>query len=382
MAQLELDCRASFGDFTLDLRQSLALRGITALFGPSGSGKSLLLRTVAGLESRASGRVAFDGEDWLGGSRARPLAAHRRGVGVVFQDARLFPHLSVAGNLLYAARRARHVRKSIAFDDVVAALDLAPLLTRQPGSLSGGEAQRAAIARTLLMRPALLLMDEPLAALDMGRKAEILAYIERLPETFGVPILYVSHSLEEVAHLAQDMMVLSQGRIVAVGSVPEIMTRLDLHPMTGRFEAGVVLDGEVVRQDRTFALSEVSVGAQILVVPAVEAEIGARVRLRLRARDIALATEKPKGLSIRNVLPGKVLEIRGEEKTAYAELLVDIGGPRLRARITRKSVHEMGLSPGARVYALVKSVTFDRRLSHRGTPCAPTGTRTRRQEEL
>lgn len=365
MALLELHCQASFGDFTLEVAQDLALDGITALFGPSGSGKSLLLRTLAGLESRARGRIAFAGQDWLGGSLSRPLPTHRRGVGVVFQDGRLFSHLTVQGNLHFAAKRAREIERSIEFDDVVAALDLSALLDRRSHSLSGGEAQRVAIARTLLMRPALLLMDEPLAALDMKRKAEILSYIERLPDAFDVPILYVSHSVEEVAQLADNMVVLSRGRVAAVGRVQDTLARLDLHPLTGRFEASVVLDGRILRHDPEFALTEVAVGKQSLVMPAIEAPLNAPVRLRLRARDVSLATEKPAGISIRNILPGKVLECREEAATAYAELLIDIGGPQLRSRITRKSVREMGLAPGAQVYALVKSITFDRRLAYR-----------------
>jgi molybdate transport system ATP-binding protein len=235
MTGLDLATRISFRDFELDVSHRFALDGITALFGPSGCGKSTLLRIIAGLEEKAGGRIAFGGEVWLDTASRIFVPPHLRGVGYVFQDARLFPHLSVEGNLRYAARRSAGIDHRIAFDDVVAALDLGPLLSRRTGALSGGERQRVAMGRTLLARPRLLLMDEPLAALDIQRKAEILPYIERLPERFGVAVIYVTHAIDEVVRLARRMVVLGAGRKIADGSVAEVLERLDIQPATGRF---------------------------------------------------------------------------------------------------------------------------------------------------
>ena len=360
MSTLETALRVDLGDFALDLAQRFTLDGITALFGPSGSGKSTLLRVVAGLERRAEGRVTFGAETWLDTAAGRFVPAHRRGVGYVFQDARLFAHLSVAGNLRYAARRAAP-GAGADFESVVAALDLAALLNRRPEGLSGGERQRVAIGRTLLSRPRLLLMDEPLAALDLQRKAEILSYIERLPAAFGVPVIYVTHALDEVARLAARMTVLSQGRVVADGAVSAVLERLDLHPATGRFEAGVVLRARVTGHDARYHLTRLDHHGQTLVMPRADLPVGREVPLRVRARDVALATQRPTGISLRNVLTGRIVALREEPDTAFAETLVDIGGARLRARVTRAAVTDLGLAPGSAVFALIKAIAFDRR---------------------
>ncbi len=362
MPTLHLAVQARFQDFTLELRQAWPLEGITALFGPSGSGKSSLLRVIAGLESRARGHVALDDEVWLAEPPARPVPPHRRGVGLVFQDAGLFPHLTVEGNLRYADKRSRHIgAPAVRWEEVVGALDLAGLLHRKPGSLSGGERQRVALARTLLARPRLLLMDEPLAALDARRKAEILPYIEQLPRTFGVPVIYITHDIDEVTRLADRLVLLSQGRVVAAGPLHELLERLDLQPATGRFEAGVVLETCVERHDDRYCLTHVRHGHQTLVVPRTDVPVGTVLRLRIRARDVALAVEPPRGLSIRNVLPGTLAALHEEPNTPFAETLVDIGGARLRARLTREAVVDLGLTVGQPVYALVKTIALDRR---------------------
>ncbi|MGF1639409.1 MAG: molybdenum ABC transporter ATP-binding protein [Rhodospirillales bacterium] len=359
MAECCLDIRLSYPAFTLEVAHAFTLRGITALFGQSGCGKSTLLRVVAGHETGATGRLTFDGEVWQ--DRGVFTPPHRRGIGYVFQDSRLFPHLSVEGNLRFAARRAAGVDGRIEFDDVVARLDLGPLLGRRAPSLSGGERQRVAIGRSLLTRPRLLLMDEPLAALDVGRKADIMPYIAMLTEAFGLPIVYVTHSLDEVTRLADRMVAMSNGRIAAVGEVAELLERLDLQPTTGRFEAGAVLSGRVVGHDAPFRMTRVVLDGQHLEIPELDLPAGATVRLRVRARDVALATTRPEGISIRNVLEGRVAEIVEEPDTAFAETLIDIGCQRLRARLTRAAVSELALAPGRPVFALVKSVAFDRR---------------------
>ncbi len=296
------------------------------------------------------------------------MPPHKRGIGYVFQDVRLFSHLTVARNLRYAEKRSRSVDSKIDIEGVVAALDLAPLMTRRPSSLSGGERQRVAIGRTLLTRPRLLLMDEPLAALDIKRKAEILPYIERLPQVFQIPIIYVTHSIDEVARLAERMLVLANGRKVTYGPVAEALERLDLQPIGGRFEAGVVLTARVIKHDPTYRLTHLDHHGKEIVMPMVGVAIGSDVRLRIRARDVALATKAPEGISIRNVLAGTVTEIVEEPDTAFAETLVDIGGAKIRARVTRSAIAALALTPGTSVFVLFKSIAFDRRaIGHRGT---------------
>ncbi len=361
MTELAIDTRIAFEKFDLDLSHCFALEGITALFGPSGCGKSTLLRIIAGLQHDARGRIAFADEAWHDDTSRTFVPAHKRGVGYVFQDTRLFPHLSVKGNLRYADKRSAGLKSPIDFAHVVTALDLSDLLTRHPASLSGGEKQRVAIGRTLLTRPRLLLMDEPLAALDIQRKAEILPYIERLPGAFGVPVIYVTHAIDEVARLAQRMVVLNAGRKVADGPVTDVLERLDLQPATGRFEAGVVLTARIVGHDAAFRLTRLDHHGQSIDMPMVDLPIGSEVRLRVRARDVSLAIERPKGISVRNILEGSIVQIEEEPETAFAETLVDIGGGRLRARITRAAVAELSLAPGMPVFALVKSIAFDRR---------------------
>ena len=350
---------AILGAFSLMLAETVPLQGITALFGPSGCGKSTLLRIFAGLERNATGRIDFAGEIWQARSGQESLPAHRRGTGYVFQDARLFPHLDVAGNLRYAEKRSRHVTSGIGFEQVVEALDLAPLLRRRTTSLSGGERQRVAIGRTLLTRPRLLLMDEPLAALDLKRKAEILPYIEKLPRVFGVPAIYVTHDIDEVARLADRMIVLRDGRLMASGAVEGVLERLDLPSTDERFEVGVALTAEVRSHNPHFQLSQLDVLGQNLDVPLVDANVGSRLRLRIRARDVSIATERPSNISVRNILTARITEIAPLPDSAQSDLMLDIGGAILRARITRQSAHELGLVPGRDVYALVKSVTLN-----------------------
>jgi molybdate transport system ATP-binding protein len=366
VTNLVCDVDIAFSGFTLDVDCALPLEGVTALFGASGSGKSTLLRVISGLEKRARGVVRFGEEIWQDGN-GRRVRPHQRGIGYVFQEARLFAHLSVRGNLRYAARRA-HDGVAIHFDDVVDALDLAPLMARRTTELSGGERQRVALGRALLARPRLMLMDEPLASLDEKRKGDILPYIERLPRVFRVPTIYVTHNMAEVTRLADRMLVLSNGRVAADGAVADVLARLDLSPETGRFEAGAVLTATVIGHDDSYQLTMLDHAGQPIEAPRANLAIGEQVRLRVRARDVMLATQRPSGISARNVLRGTIREIAEEPDTAFAETLVDIGGASLRSRITRKTVAELGLAPGAPVYAIVKAVTFDRKSLAAGGP--------------
>jgi molybdate transport system ATP-binding protein len=356
MSTLALNVALERSGFKLAVQQTLVLDGITALFGPSGSGKTTLLRVIAGLERTARGTVTFDGTVWQ--DHRRRLPPHRRGIGYVFQDGRLFPHLSVAKNLSFAAERAaaRAGARKIGFDEAVAALDLTPLLARSPESLSGGEQQRVAIARALLVSPQLLLMDEPLSSLDVVRKREILPHIERLPRAFGVPVLYVTHNVDEVTRLAGDVLLLARGSVAAHGTVEQVFERVDLKSYAEGLEAGAVLRTRVIEHGD--GITTLAIGAQRVRVPAIEAPIGAARPIRIHARDVAVATVRPQGLSIRNILSATILEIDAVAP-GNVELLLEVDGEHLRARITRDALEDLRLAPGQAVFALVKSVALE-----------------------
>ena len=361
--RLALRARVSYPGFELEVDEEIPLDRTTALFGPSGSGKSTLLRVIAGFDRPTAGRIALGADVWFDGAGRVDVPPHRRPVGLMFQDGRLFDHLDVAGNLEYALRRSRRSGSGEERRAVVDALDLEPLLPRRTASLSGGERQRVALGRTLLTRPRLLLLDEPLAALDRDRKREILPYLEQLPRRFRLPTIYVSHAVEEVALLADEVIVLAGGRVRARGATGAIVERLDLQPITGRFEAGVLVEGRVTEHDRAFGLTHVDIGGARLTMPGIaDIALGAGVRLRIRARDVAIATSAPSGISIRNVLPATVLEIVADPDSAFAEVLLRMDGEHLRARLTRASVADLQLVAGMPVFALIKTVSFDRRL--------------------
>lgn len=376
MAALKIDVRLALGEFSLQLDTEVELDGITAVFGPSGAGKTTLLRVVAGLETRAVGRVALAGETWQDTDRGIMVPAHERRLGFVFQDGRLFPHLSVEGNLQFAAQRARRrIRRwsSAAGRDgaserdaqgsdiaaVVRALDLKGLLGRAPDSLSGGEQQRVAMGRALLADPRVMLLDEPLSALDLRRKAEIIPYIERLAGDFGVPVLYVTHNVDEVARLATSIVLLADGRVAARGGVAEVLERVEYWPLTGRLEAGSVL--QATAGETRNGMTSLDLEGELLRIPAVGVAVGTPVRLRVQAKDVAVACERPERLSIRNVLPARVVNIQFTE-AAFAELLLDVNGQHLRSRVTREAVEELDLREGLPVFALIKSVAFEGRL--------------------
>jgi molybdate transport system ATP-binding protein len=332
--------------------------GLTALFGRSGAGKTSLINVIAGLIRPDRGRVEIDGDVLTDTATRRFVPPHRRRIGYVFQEGRLFPHLSVRRNLLYGARFATGPKDTGAFDQIVALLGIGDLLARRPENLSGGEKQRVAIGRALLARPRVLVMDEPLASLDEGRKAEILPYIERLRDEIRTPIVYVSHSIPEVARLATTLVVLSEGQVAASGSPAEIMGRLDLFPLTGRVEAGAILNTRVTGIDARFGLSLLRAAAGELRVPRLDIPLGTALRVRIRARDVMIALAPPDGLSALNVLPGTVAEIGGSDGP-IVEIRLDCAGEPLIARLTRRSVEGLGLAPGRQVYAVIKSIAFD-----------------------
>jgi molybdate transport system ATP-binding protein len=356
--RLEADIGVRLGAFALEAKfESDA--GITALFGRSGSGKTTALNAIAGLLRPQRGRIRVDDTVFFDNALGIDLPARRRRVGYVFQEGRLLPHLSVRQNLLYGRFFTPAAERRTDVAQVISLLDLAPLLPRRPHDLSGGEKQRVAIGRALLASPRLLLMDEPLASLDAPRKSEILYYIECLRDELKVPIVYVSHAIDEVVRLADTVALLSEGRVRTSGTVSELAGRMELRPYLGRFEGGAVIEARVVHQDLEMGLARLSFAGGELYAPDLDALPGATVRVRIRARDVSLALSRPADASFLNVLAGTVTAL-GEEAGASVDLQLDIGGTPLIARVTRKSVKLLGLAPGKPVYALIKAVAIDR----------------------
>ncbi|BBK44465.1 molybdenum import ATP-binding protein ModC [Allostella vacuolata] len=355
--RLAVDVRHRFGAFELDARFS-GDAGLTALFGRSGSGKTSVVNLIAGLVRPDQGRISIDGRVLVDTAAGVFVPPHRRRIGYVFQEARLFPHLSVRGNLLYGRWFTRAAERREGFDRVVDMLGVGALLDRRPSALSGGERQRVAIGRALLASPQILLMDEPLASLDLARKAEILPYIERLRDEAGIPIIYVSHSIDEVARLAGTLVLMAAGRVLAAGPAASILARVDLEPLAGTEEAGAVLDATVEVADDGFGLAVLRTAAGPLLAPSAGLAPGVRLRLRIRARDVMLATRRPDGISALNVLEARVAAI-GQPHGAAVDVQLDCAGTALVARITRRSVEQLGLRPGRPVFAIVKSVAFD-----------------------
>ncbi len=359
MSTVDARFRGGFGRFRLDVDFTAPARGVTALFGPSGCGKTTVLRCVAGLDRMAEGRLTVDGRVW---QDARTfIAPHRRPVGYVFQEASLFPHMSVRANLTYGRRRNGTGAKAADFDDVVELLGLTRLLDRSPARLSGGERQRVAVGRALLSGPEVLLMDEPLAALDRFSKNEILPYLERLHDHLAIPVLYVSHDIAEVERLADHMVFLEEGRVAAAGPLAPLLSDPAL-PFARTPDAAAVIEGEVVGYDPKYGLSTLAVAGGAMVVPGEAGGLGAPRRLRVAASDVGLCRERaPDGLSILNAMEARVkaAEPLGDHQvTVFLGLGADGAGAGLMARITRKSWETLDLRPGSTVVALIKSVAL------------------------
>ena len=355
---LDVDVRLQRGAFRLDAAFA-SDAPIVALFGRSGSGKTTLVEAIAGLAHPREGRIVIDGRTLYDSARGVDLPPEARRVGFVFQDTLLFAHLSVRSNLAYGERLTPAGERFIARDRVIALLGLESLMERRPATLSGGEKQRVAIGRALLASPRILLMDEPLASLDAPRKAEILQYVEILRDELELPIVYVSHAIEEVTRLADRLVLMNEGRTVASGTVADLMGRADLKPMLGRFEAGGVIEARVARHDEKYGLTTLAFDGGELVVPNVDALPGEPVRARIRARDVAIALEPPRAASFQNVLEAVVASV-GDEFGAIVDVELRIGATPLTARLTRQSCERLRLAPGARVYALVKAIAIDR----------------------
>jgi molybdate transport system ATP-binding protein len=356
---LVVDIRARCGGFELAVAFEGPARGVTALFGPSGAGKSLTLAAVAGALRPAAGRVAVGDQLFFDSASGVDLPMERRGVGWVFQDARLFPHLDVEANLRYGLKRARGRPARVGFDEVVGVLDIVPLLRRRPRDLSGGERQRVGMGRALLSQPRLLLMDEPLSALDAPRKAEILPLIERL-KAFDLPILYVTHSLSEVLRLADRLALVEDGRVTAQGALAEVLARDDLPLLAGRADAAAAWDAEVAGHDLARGLSRLRAAGVELLAPLLDRPVGAPVRAVILARDVLLATEPPRGLSARNILAGRVERLAPRADGAVlVHVRLGDAGPALLAAVTRDAVETLGLEAGRPVWAVIKSVAVE-----------------------
>jgi molybdate transport system ATP-binding protein len=342
-------------DFALDADFNAPAVGVTALFGPSGSGKTTLLRCIAGLE-RAQGKLQVKGETWQDEKTFLPV--HRRPLGYVFQEASLFPHLSVRANLEYGYKRIAPAERKVPLEQVVEWLGLDRLIDRNdPAQLSGGERQRVAIGRALLTSPRILLMDEPLSALDTASKQEILPYLERLHRELNIPVLYVSHALDEVARLADHLVLLEKGRVIASGELHETLARLDL-PTAHFDDAGAVIEAAVAQQDEKYHLTRLDFPGGSLWVGKVEQPFGTRIRARVLARDVSIATQPPQGSSINNILNARIEEIRDEGPDKVVVRMTVGESQVLLSRITRRSRDQLGLGAGMYVCAQVKSVAL------------------------
>jgi molybdate transport system ATP-binding protein len=351
---ISLRVELALGAFRLDVQAEVPDTGVTAVFGPSGAGKSTLLRCIAGLETGARGCIEVAGEKWLHSGEALCVPPHERAVGFVFQDAALFPHLGVRGNLEYGLKRAPPARRRIALNEAVSWLAIGSLLDRRTDRLSGGERQRVAIARALLSGPRLLLLDEPLASLDPPARAEILELLRGLLRRSPVPVFYVTHSRSEAVQLAEHVLLLEVGRVRASGPLRELAIGPDGTAFGSHDEIGAVLEAEVTELDEAGGLSLLRFAGGQLAVPGLLVR-GERRRLEIRARDVSLALDEPRRSSILNVLPGRVVEVR-EPTSVQPIIAIDVGGALLLARISRRSLVNLEIAPGLPVYAQIKAI--------------------------
>jgi molybdate transport system ATP-binding protein len=352
---LQLKFELKRTDFALNVDLRLPGRGVTALFGPSGCGKTTLLRCLAGLE-RASGSLMVNQQVWQDATHFIPT--HQRAIGYVFQEASLFPHLSVRGNLQYGMKRAGGISKGT-IDPIIDLLGIRALLDRKPGGLSGGERQRVAIARALAVNPKLLLMDEPLAALDLKRKQEILPYLDRLQAALEIPILYVTHSPDEVVRLAHHLVVMDAGSVVASGELADTLSQLDLPVKLGQ-EAGVVIESVVGSIESQWHLTRMDFDGGSVWIRDPGLALGAKARVRILASDVSLAREQPGKSSIQNVLQGQIDAMRDDEHPGLVLVRVKVGDTALLARVTKRAVSELALIVGDTVWTQVKSVALAR----------------------
>lgn len=357
---IDIKTRRAFAGFTLDVEQKIPLAGCTAVFGPSGAGKSTLLRLIAGFLRPDAGRIAFGEALWCDIGAGLHVPAHRRPIGTVFQDGRLFPHLTVEQNLFYADKRSDAGEAKYSRADIVAAFDLKPILDRRPVTLSGGERQRVALARTMLTRPKLLLLDEPLSALDRGRKAEIIPYLDNLAGKFGAPVIYVSHNVDEIVRIADQTVILKSGRVEATGATAEILNAYGVGTDADAFESGAVLTGSVIAHDEAYRLTRVALGDGVISLPINKQKpVGEAVNIRIDARNVAIATAAPSNISIRNVLPATITAMNRRPDSPFVDIILRAGDAILQAQITTAASDDLALASGQSVYALVKTASFE-----------------------
>lgn len=359
MAGIRIDLTREFGDFGLKVDLLLPGRGVNILFGASGCGKTTLLRGIAGLDPKVRGQVSVNGEIWSDTQSLQRVPTHRRSIGFVFQEAALFPHLKVRENLDYGMKRAGAGREGPPEDQVIHLLELGPLLNRYPAKLSGGEMQRVAIARALLSRPKLLLMDEPLASLDLTIKGEFLHYLERLHQELDIPVIYVTHAPDEVLRLADYVAILDQGRLTAAGTVEEMLPVLAMRPGFGD-SAGTMISALVDAHHPSDGITELRFQGGRLWVPLLPMIEGHRVRCRILPRDVSLSIHAPVLCSVLNILPARVESLLEMEGDANVLVRLDLNGTLILSSITRKSARELDLRPGQSLYAQIKATTLSK----------------------
>jgi molybdate transport system ATP-binding protein len=351
---IELSLQLAREDFALDVDLQLPGQGITGIFGPSGCGKTTLLRAIAGLERSAHGRVTVNGQTWQ--SDQAHLPPHRRPLGFVFQDAGLFPHLNVHGNLRFGFKRIKHDHRLITLDSIIDLLGIGSLLERRPQQLSGGERQRVAIASALATSPRLLLMDEPLSALDLARRNEIMPYLESLHRELAIPVLYVSHAIDEVARLADELVLLDKGQVLASGHAVDLFVRTDL-PLVHDEQAAALIEATITGHDVEFGLTRLTFPGGDMTVPHRDLPVGTGVRLRVVARDVSLTLQRQTDTSILNIIPADIVDI-SPHGPSQVLIKLNANGTILLSRVTKKSAAELGLATGKAVYAQVKSVAM------------------------
>ena len=344
------------GDFTVQAGFERQSKGVTALFGPSGAGKTSIVNMVAGLLRPDEGHIIINGQCLFNRRRRINLPPEKRGIGYIFQDGRLLPHLSVKANLTYGMHLTPAAERFIPFGQVVDLLGIGHLLKRRPAGLSGGEKQRVAIGRALLTSPGLLLMDEPLASLDQARKHEVLPFIQRLCREFSLPVLYVSHSMNEIINLADYLVLLEEGRIKAAGSMEALMGRPDLAPLFGREDFGSVIHTIVAQTTDNHGLSHLHFQGGTLKVPQVGAAPGSSLRVQIPAHNVDIALQPPEQTSYQNIFSGTIESVN-QGSGPFVDLGLNIGCP-LMARVTLSAQAQLGLHKGQTVYALVKSVNI------------------------
>jgi molybdate transport system ATP-binding protein len=352
---LEAKFKVTYPGFNLDIDLSLPARGVTVVFGPSGSGKTTFLRCLSGLEKAPSGILKLADQVWQDEDIFVPV--HQRKVGLVFQESRLFPHLNIQENLLYGYKRTPSAERNLHLDEVVQVLGLTDLLKRNPDKLSGGERQRVAIGRALLTSPKLLLMDEPLASLDMQRKAEIIPFIKKIEEQFKTPIIYVTHSMNEVLQIVDNMVILNSGKVVNWGPVEKVFSDVRLREIVGDEQVGAVLETAVSEHDDEFGLTRLDFMGQTLSVPKQNIPVGQNLRVHIHSKDVSLSTAPPAGAtSVLNILQAKVAKIGRLDPKGYSvDIELDAGRP-LLATITRKSLSNLNLKKGQPIFAHIKAI--------------------------